>query len=145
MYRWLLFNFLPPCRAPRSSWWTLHLAMCSQLRGAPERGSQGAAGKMVRGNNHGLHGSYMEKNICVYMCGKLWKYLKIMLVYIYIYTYEPNYIWNIPIVHGLYMGSEPLHSQACCEICHGHQPSIISGVHQNIGIYILNIYIYSML
>ena len=79
--------------------------------------------------------------ICVENCGNISK----LCWFTYIYTYEPNYIWNIPIVHGLYMGSEPLHSQACCEICHGHQPSIISGVHQNIGIYILNIYIYSML
>ena len=103
IFDWLLFNFLPPCRAPRSSWWTLHLAMCSQLRGAPERGSQGAAGKMVRGNNHGLHGSYMEKKyayICVENCGNISK----ICWFIYIYTYVTQLYMEYPhctwLLHG---------------------------------------------
>jgi len=47
---------------------------------------------------------YGKKNICVYMCGKLWKYLENMLVYIYIYTYVTQLYMEYPhctwLLHG---------------------------------------------
>ena len=70
--------------------------MCSQLRGAPERGSQGAAGKMVRGNNHGLHGSYMEKK---YMRIYVWKIVEISQNYVGLHIYI--YIHMNPIIYGI--------------------------------------------